>query len=167
MFYNAIRSLKTYPDSTQSPSPLPSPSEGSWRRRGRRRPGSWDWSGQRDQTEARTWSERGGPFSCKCVRWGISASQNTRPRHLSHTWGGLDLACMGGLARGFHIPSMVSCMAQLKPLFLVFAVIPIMEKYVLQRIIDWVLQRCRRESQIEGILLCFYRAVTYRWCRLS
>ena len=39
----------------------------------------------------------------------MRASQNTR--HLSHTWGGLDLAHTGGLPRGFHIPCMVNWMA--------------------------------------------------------
>lgn len=62
--------------------PWLAPSEGSWKRRGRRRADSWVWSGRRDRTEGRTWREREGLFSCKCVRWVISASVNTKPRHL-------------------------------------------------------------------------------------
>lgn len=62
--------------------PWLAPSEGSWKRRERRRADSWVWSGRRDRTEGRTWREKEGLFSCKCVRWVISASPNTQPRHL-------------------------------------------------------------------------------------
>lgn len=85
------------------------PSEESWRRREKRRAGSWAWSGRRDQMAQKTWRERDGLFSCRCVRWGHCASPNTRYRHLSHTWGGLDFAHMGGLPCGFHIPSRGNC----------------------------------------------------------
>lgn len=80
---------------------FPHPSEGSWRRRRR---GSWVWSGQRDQTEGRTWRGREGPFSCKCVRWGISASQNTQAPFTNLKWW---FRSHGWSACGFHISSFI------------------------------------------------------------
>lgn len=48
--------------------------EQNWRKSERRRAGSS--SGQRDRTVGRTWRGRGGPSSCRCVRW-VASTNNT------------------------------------------------------------------------------------------